>query len=226
MVKLFGKEIKGVIFDLDGTLLDSMWVWQKVDNDFLAENGIVVTDDYTDAVKQMHFEESALYTKTRYNLSLTTEQIKRRWIEMVMEEYRHNIKLKDGAYEFIRKLLSKDVKVAFATTLFREIAKVCLDNNGLLSDKLGVDCPLVTGEEVSRGKGFPDIYLKAAQKIGVKPCECMVFEDIPLAIEGASAGGFLTCGVYDIYSNNKTDFSSLCKNYIQSFSILLEFLGD
>ena len=95
MVKLFGEKINGVIFDLDGTLLDSMWVWQKVDNDFLSENGIIVTEDYTDAVKQMHFEESALYTKTRYNLPLSTEQIKNRWIEMVKEEYRHNIKLKD-----------------------------------------------------------------------------------------------------------------------------------
>lgn len=226
MVKLFGEKINGVIFDLDGTLLDSMWVWQKVDNDFLAENGIIVTEDYTDAVKQMHFEESALYTKTRYNLPLSTEQIKNRWIEMVKEEYRHNIKLKDGAYEFIRKLLSKGVKIAFATTLFRESAEQCLDNNGLSFNKLGIECPLITGEEVSRGKGFPDIYLKAAEKIGVKPSECMVFEDIPLAIEGASAGGFLTCGVYDIYSNKFTNFSPKCKNYIQSYSILLEFIGD
>lgn len=226
MVELFGEKIKGVIFDLDGTLLDSMWVWEKVDREFLAENGIAVTSDYTDTVKQMHFEESALYTKTRYNLPITTEQIKNRWIEMVKEEYSHNIKLKDGAYEFIRKLLSKGVKVAFATTLFREVAKLCLDNNGLSFAKLGVDCPLISIEEVSRGKGFPDIYLKAAQKIDVKPSECMVFEDIPLAIEGASAGGFLTCGVYDKYSNKEINFSSKCKNYIQSYSILLEFIGE
>ena len=97
MVKLFGEEIKGVIFDLDGTLLDSMRVWEKVDKDFLAENGIAVTSDYTEAVKQMHFEESALYTKNRYSLAITTEQIKNRWIEMVKEEYARNIKLKAGA---------------------------------------------------------------------------------------------------------------------------------
>ena len=225
-MKLFGEEIFGVIFDLDGTLLDSMWVWEKVDRDFLAENGLRVTSDYTNAVKQMHFEESALYTKTRFNLPLTTEQIKNRWIEMVKDEYAHNIKLKDGAYDFIRKLISKGVKVAFATTLFREIAQICLDANGLSYQKLGVDCPLTSIEEVSRGKGFPDIYLKAAQKIGIEPSKCMVFEDIPLAIEGASAGGFLTCGVYDKYSNNESNFSQLCKNYIESYSILLEFIDE
>ena len=110
MVKLFKEEIKGVIFDLDGTLLDSMWVWEKVDNDFLAENGIAVTSDYTEAVKQMHFEESALYTKSRFSLDMSTEQIINRWTEMVKEEYAYNIKLKEGAYDFIRKLISKGVK--------------------------------------------------------------------------------------------------------------------
>ncbi|MDE5617037.1 MAG: HAD family phosphatase, partial [Clostridia bacterium] len=224
MVKLFGEEIKGVIFDLDGTLLDSMWVWEKVDKDFLAENGIAVTSDYTEAVKQMHFEESALYTKNRYSLAITTEQIKNRWIEMVKEEYARNIRLKAGAYDFIRKLISKEVKIAFATTLFREVAELCLDNNGLSYRKLGIECPLVSIEEVSRGKGFPDIYLEAARRIEVEPCDCMVFEDIPLAIEGANAGGFRTCGVYDKYSNNESKFSALCKNYIESVAILLEFI--
>ena len=91
MIKLFGHETDGVIFDLDGTLLDSMWVWNKVDEDFLAENGIAVTSDYTEAVKQMHFNEAALYTKNRYNLPQSTQQIKDRWIEMVEKEYAEEI---------------------------------------------------------------------------------------------------------------------------------------
>ena len=96
-MKIFDKEILGAIFDLDGTLLDSSWVWLKVDKDFLAGNGIELTEDYTQVVHQMHFNEAALYTKTRYGLEQSVEQIKDKWIEMVADEYAHNIKLKDAS---------------------------------------------------------------------------------------------------------------------------------
>lgn len=226
MIKLFGREVKGVIFDLDGTLLDSMWVWDKVDNDFLAENGIVLTSDYTEAVKQMHFKEASLYTKTRYNLNMTTEAIQQRWIEMVEKEYAQDIFLKPYAYDLIKYLLSKDVKIGYATTLFAKMAVPCLKNNKVDSDSLGYNCPLTTIEEVDRGKGFPDIYLLSAQKMGVSPDNCIVFEDIPLAIEGAIAGGFDFCGVYDKYSNAHTNFKSLCTNYIGDFKELLDMISN
>ena len=220
-MKIFDKDISGAIFDLDGTILDSSWVWLKVDADFLAENGIEVTDDYTEAVHQMHFNEAALYTKTRYGLKQSVEQIKDRWIEMVEYEYAHNIKLKDGAYAFICKLINAGVKVAFATTLFKKVAIPCLVNNKLSQEFLGIDCPLTTADEVERGKGYADIYLLAASKIGVEPHSCMVFEDIPLAMQGAQKGGFEFCGVYDLSSNGKSNFADMCRYYIKSFEELL-----
>lgn len=220
-MKIFDKEISGAIFDLDGTLLDSSWVWLKVDADFLAENGVTLTSDYTAAVHQMHFNEAALYTKTRYDLEMSVEQIKDRWIEMVEYEYAHNIKLKDGAHDFICKLINEGVMVAFATTLFRKVAIPCLVNNKLTKEFLGVDCPLTTADEVERGKGYPDIYLLAASKIQLQPSECMVFEDIPLAMQGAQKGGFEFCGVYDESSNGNTNFADMCRYYIKSYNELL-----
>ena len=221
MIKLFGHETDGVIFDLDGTLLDSMWVWNKVDEDFLAENGIAVTSDYTEAVKQMHFNEAALYTKNRYNLSQSTQQIKDRWIEMVEKEYAEEIFLKPYAYEALKTLLARGVKVGYATTLFGQVARPCLKHNGIDSESLKEFCPLTTIEEVERGKGFPDIYQLAAKKLSLNANRCMVFEDIPLAIDGAMKGGFNFCGVYDKYSNAHLDFKSRCKNYIHDFNELL-----
>lgn len=220
-MKVFDKEIYGAIFDLDGTLLDSSWVWLKVDKDFLAQNGIVLTQDYTQAVHQMHFNEAALYTKTRYNLEQSVEQIKDCWIEMVANEYAHNIKLKDGAYDFICKLISAGVKVAFASTLFRKVAVPCLERNKLTKEFLGAECPLTTADEVKRGKGYPDIYLLAASKIDVAPKDCMIFEDIPLAMQGAQKGGFEFCGVYDESSNGNTNFADMCRFYIKSYRELL-----
>ena len=220
-MELFGKEINGAIFDLDGTLLDSTWVWLKVDKDFLAKNGIELTDDYTDAVHQMHFNEAALYTKTRYSLTQSVEEIKECWIEMVKKEYAENIKLKDGAYEFILRLIKGGVKVAFASTLFRKVAMPCLINNKLSKEHLGVECPLITADEVERGKGFPDIYLRAAEEISTPPSQCMIFEDIPLAMQGAKLGGFEFCGVYDVHSNGNSNFANMCRFYIKSYRDLL-----
>ncbi len=220
-MKIFDKEILGAIFDLDGTLLDSSWVWLKVDKEFLAGNGIELTEDYTQVVHQMHFNEAALYTKTRYGLEQSVEQIKDKWIEMVADEYAHNIKLKDGAYDFICKLLNAGVKVAFASTLFRKVAIPCLVNNRLTAEFLGVECPLTTADEVERGKGYPDIYLLASSKIDVAPRDCMVFEDIPLAMQGVKKGGFEFCGVYDESSNGNTNFADMCRYYIKSYRELL-----
>lgn len=220
-MELFGKQINGVIFDLDGTILDSSWIWLKVDKDFLAENNIQVTDDYTEAVHQMHFNEAAQYTKSRYALAQSVEEIKERWIEMVKKEYAENIKLKDGVYEFISRLINNGVKIAFATTLFKKVANPCLVNNKLSKEHLGIDCPLTTADEVERGKGFPDIYLLAASKISVEPSECIIFEDIPLAMQGAKLGGFEFCGVYDAHSNGDSNFADICRFYIKSFRELL-----
>ena len=143
---------------------------------------------------------------------------------MVEKEYSQDIFLKPFAYEFIVALLDKGVKVGYATTLFKEMAIPCLLNNKINSESLKRKCPLTTIEEVERGKGFPDIYLLSAEKMGVSAEECIVFEDIPLAIEGAKAGGFEFCGVYDKYSNAHTNFKSLCKNYITNFEELLEMI--
>ncbi len=184
---------KGAIFDLDGTLLDSMQMWMDIDIRFLKEHGICATEDYSQTVKTMGYRKAAEYTIDRYRLSLTVDEVTNRWSQMADEEYATRIRLKDGAEEYLRHLHQKGLKLAVATALTRSSIEYALRNNGVLD----LFSSVTMLHEVSRGKGFPDIYLLAAERLGFSPEECIVYEDILEGIHGAKAGGFRVCGVYD-----------------------------
>ena len=187
------REIQAAIFDLDGTLLDSMGVWAQIDVDFLGNHGIPVTDDYVKAVTSMGFREAAEYTIGRYGFSQSTEEIMDEWNQMCRNAYEHAIVLKPHAKETLSRLRQSGVKLGVATALRPDLYVPALQRNGVYA---WFDA-FVSLQEVQRGKGFPDIYLLAAQRLGMEPCRCMVFEDILAGILGAKAGGFHTCGVYD-----------------------------
>ena len=106
---------KAAIFDLDGTLLDSMWCWRKIDADFLASRGHIVTPDYTDAIKCMGWDEGARYTIDRYGLSETPEQVIDAWFDLSEEYYRTKIPMKPYAKEYLTFLHEHHVPMAIAT---------------------------------------------------------------------------------------------------------------
>lgn len=184
---------KGAIFDLDGTLLDSMQMWMEIDVRFLKEHGISATEDYSQTVKTLGYRSAAEYTISRYHLDLSVDQVIARWSKMADEEYATRIRLKDGAEDYIRSLHRNGRKLAVATALTLQSVEFALSKNGVLD----LFESITMLHEVSRGKGFPDIYLLAAERLSLKPCECVVYEDILEGISGAKAGGFRVCGVYD-----------------------------
>ena len=192
---------KGAIFDLDGTLLDSLSVWEQIDIRFLEKRGIAATRDYTQAVTPMGFVKAAAYTVERYNLPESPQEVIREWNHMAREAYACEIKLKPNAREYLLCLQAKGIKLGVATALHPESIEATLKYNGIhhMFDSF------TTLHEVSRGKGFPDIYLLAAQKLGLEPQECVVYEDILTAVKGAKAGGFTVCGVYDSYADHEWD---------------------
>ena len=98
------KNIKGAIFDLDGTLVDSMGVWHRIDDEFLGRRGFPADESYKQAVKTMKYETAAHYTIERYGLSETPEEVMAEWDSMALHEYRYNIKCKPGAAEFLSEL--------------------------------------------------------------------------------------------------------------------------
>ena len=177
---------KGIIFDLDGTLIESAGVWKQIDIDFLGERGLAVPEDYGRIVSAMDFQQAAVYTKEKFGLDESIEDICRQWHDMAIWHYTNDIEAVRGAVGFVRSLRSHGIRLALATASSKELYEPVLSRHGIL------DCFdfFATTKNVERGKGFPDIYLYAAQGIGVEPCECAVLEDIIEGIRAAKLAGF------------------------------------
>ncbi|MCL2036984.1 MAG: HAD family phosphatase [Oscillospiraceae bacterium] len=184
---------KACIFDLDGTLLDSMNVWLQIDVDFLKKRGFEVSPDYTAIVSSMNFPEAAAYTKERFALADDVSDIMREWNDMAAYAYANTVKMKPGAKEYLAALKERGAKLAIVTSSVPDLFEPTLRNHGIL-DWFDVIC---ISEEVGCGKSRPDIFLLAAQKLGVKPSDCIVFEDIIEAVKSAKSIGMTVCGVYD-----------------------------
>ena len=211
------KDIKAAIFDMDGTLVDSMWVWHRIDVEYLEKRNISVPKDLKENIEHLSFMETAKYFKKRFNLEDTIEEIMDEWNHMAIKEYSSNVKLKSGAKEFLSLLKTNAVKIGLATSNCDMLLQVALKNNDILHY---FDC-ITTTNEVSRGKNFPDVYLLCANKLNVDPKECVVFEDILPAVMGAKAAGMKVVGVHDIHSENqKEDIMNLADLFIFDYDEL------
>ena len=124
-MKFIYNAVKAAIFDLDGTLTDSMGIWEKVDVDFLTSHGIDVPDDYSEKIYHMSFKESATYTIETFGLPYTVEEIWKLWNEMARHEYSENVYLKPYAKEFLESLKARGIKLGIATALTRDLFTPC-----------------------------------------------------------------------------------------------------
>lgn len=184
---------RAALFDMDGTLLDSMGVWAQVDADFFALRGIPVPDDYGPNLSGKTFFESALYTKERFRLPDSVEEIIAEWNELCRTEYACRVTLKPGAKAYLRLLKRSGVKLAVATALPEHLFRPALRHNGVedLFDAF------TSTEETAGGKHTGEVYALAAKRLGVANEDCIVFEDILEGHLGARAVGMRSCNVYD-----------------------------
>lgn len=184
------------IFDVDGTLLDSMSVWNQADTVFLNSRGFEVTPDYTDYVKSVRIEDAALYTRERFNLPDTIEQIMDEWNAFVNDAYALHVPLKEGALTYLKLARENGLKTACATALTKPNLNAAFDRLGI-HDLFDV---IVTLEDLpgAPDKSDPHIYLHVADLLCTAPSRTIIFEDVPAALNGARKGGFLTCAVYDL----------------------------
>ena len=212
------KNIEGAVFDLDGTLLDSSWVWEKVDEKFLGDRGFQVPDDYVVEISPLGAERAAVYTIERFGLNEDKDDIVREWIEMAKKEYATEVVCKPYAKEFLEELHKLNIKMAVATSSDRELFMKTLEREGILK----YFQKIVTVDEVERGKGYPDIYEEAARRIKVNPHKCLVFEDILAGVTGASLGEFNVVAVFDEKSkHNWEKIKSISKYSINDYKELL-----
>ena len=192
----FCKDFDLAIFDLDGTLVDSIDVWRVADLKFMARRGITVPDDFYEAISHMNLLQASEYIVDSLGLPETPEQVECEFLGIIREEYAENIPMINGAGEFLKKLKAAGVKLAIATASQEELYCPCLERNGVYDL---FDC-FVTLADVNKPKGNPDIYLLAAERLGIEPERCVVFEDIYLGAVGAKLAGMACVGIREEHS--------------------------
>lgn len=190
------RQKKAVIFDLDGTLVDSMWMWKAIDIEYLARFGHDCPLTLQREIEGMSFSETAAYFKSYFSLPDTIEQIKHAWIEMSIEKYRNEVPMKKGALNFLKYLKQSGIKTGIATSNGREMVDAVMDALQITPYFHVVK----TACEVPAGKPAPDIYLKVAEELCTPPSDCMVFEDVPAGIQAGKAAGMVVCAVEDEFS--------------------------
>ncbi|MCR4620922.1 MAG: HAD family phosphatase [Clostridiales bacterium] len=208
------RSIKGAIFDLDGTLLDSLGVWGDVDRRFFERRGLKMPSDYQTDIKGLSFMDTARYTKRLLGLTESPEEIAMEWQRDVAEEYALSVPLKPGAGEYLRRLADRGIKLALATTNREELFAPCLKRNGVYDLFSAFAITDETGESKSTGK----VYRLAAERLGLDCGDCAVFEDILSGINGAKSAGFVAVCVYDPVNNDEWDALRAASDFeIRSF---------
>ena len=208
------QDIKAVIFDVDGTLVDSMWIWRQVDIDFLERRKIELPVDLQKDIEGLSYTSTAEYFKERFKLPESVEEIKEEWREMADDFYNNIIPLKTGVKELLEIIKNNDLKVGIATSNSRELVETMLKKHeiGKYFDGIRTSC------EVPRSKPFPDVYLKAAEDLGVEPENCLVFEDTVAGTTAAKAAGMKVIAIYDeISAESRAHLEQLAELYIMDF---------
>ena len=220
-MKLLNHEFNAVIFDMDGTLIDSTGVWHEIDKEFFNKRGLELSSDYAQHIVHLGLTQAAVYTKETYQLKESIEEIIKEWHDMSLDMYKYRVELKPGALELLKLLKANGIKMAIATANDETLYQPCIQRLGI-ADYFDEIADVNTAKE---GKQSAKIYLDLANKLGFKPENILVLEDMPTCIKTAFKSGFLTVAVYDHaskdYHQEKKSHSIL---FINDFYELLEKL--
>lgn len=186
-------EFKGAIFDMDGTLLDSMPVWKRLTQGYLKQFGVHITDQDYAVTEGFSQPQVAQYFADRCPELPDAQSLMDGMDRLISARYEAIAKPKEGVLDFLEGLRRRGVKMAIATLTARRHAEKALRDR----DMLDYFEFMLTIEDVGISKREPDIYLQAAARMGLEPAECTVFEDAPYACATARRAGFRVCGMVE-----------------------------
>lgn len=197
---------KAALFDLDGTLLDSLYVWKQIDRQFFESRGMEIPRNYGRTVAGMSYRECAQYTVANHLPGERWEDIVEEWMHMAQREYAENVQLKPGSSRYLRMLKRAGVKLAVATSMPERLFKPCLEHLGIVEL---FDALCSTEDTGGRGKASGEVFELAAKRLGVKNEDCAVFEDVLECLQGAKKVGMRAYCVKDRHSER--DFPAMAQ---------------
>lgn len=212
--------LQSAIFDMDGTLLDSMHIWNDLGPNMLRSMGIEPAPDLADRIMVMTLREGAQLCRDEYRLSMTVDEIVDQIESQVQDFYENQVQAKPGVQKFLSLLKMEGVWMYVATNTDRHLAEAALRRAGIDQYFRG----LLTCAEVGVGKNdSPEIYERAMRRLRSNKRDTVIFEDAVHAIRTAKAAGFRVCGVYDPSAEaDQTEIQALSDYYIRAFEEMFE----
>lgn len=208
--------IRGAIFDVDGTLLDSMFIWDTIGETYLHSIGYEPREKLNEVFKNMSLFQAARYYRTEYGVTLSIDEIMNGVNAMLERYYRFEVPLKPGVAELLERLRQSGVKLCIATATDRHLVEAALDRCGVLS------CfgEIFTCNEVGHGKDEPDIFEEALRFLGTEKAETVVFDDALYAVRTAKEAGFPVAAVYDSHEKAQDQIRMLADVYLEELTQL------
>ncbi len=211
--------IRGAVFDLDGTLLDSMFIWDTAGENYLRSIGYEPKEDLRETFKSFSLYQAACYYRSEYGVTLSVDEIMDGVNRMIEKYYKDEVPLKPGVAEFLQLLKDNGVKMCIATASDKYLVEAALTRCGV-SEYFS---EIFTCSSVGRGKDEPVIYREALKFLGTHKSETVVFEDAAYAIKTAKNDGFITAAVFDIHEQRQNEIRALADFYITDFSDIKDF---
>ena len=208
--------IRGAIFDVDGTLLDSMFIWDTIGETYLRSIGYQPKENLNETFKNMSLHQAARYYQTEYGVTQSIDEIMDGVNAMLERYYRFEVPLKPGAAELLERLRQDGVRLCIATATDRHLVEAALDRCGVLS------CfgEIFTCNEVGHGKDEPDIFEAALRFLGTRREETLVVDDALYAVRTAKEAGFPVAAVYDSHEKAQDQIRMLADVYLEELTQL------